>query len=92
MLHPMHHFDAHESLLPPPSWSSPTQDASQDNTLVIDPQNIDYAQLSKRGVKVGLKPEERVIWQHPPLNPQSNDIRLLALMPGVSNTIVCART
>jgi len=88
MLHPMHRFDAHESLLPPPSWSSPTQDASQDNTLVIDPQNIDYAQLFRRVVKAGLKPEEDLIWQYPPLNPQSNDIRLLALMPGVSDTTI----
>lgn len=90
MLHPMHLFDAQESLLPPPSWPVPTQDASRDETVVVvvDPENMDFGKLLRPVVHKGLRHEENIIWQFPPLNSQSNDIRLLALVPAVGETVI----
>jgi len=84
----MHPFDSHKSLLPAPSWSSPTQDESQDRTIVFDPKIGIDANLFRTMVKEDLRHPEKVIWQSPPLDSQSNDIRLLALMPGVGKTTI----
>lgn len=84
----MHPFESHKSLFPPPSWLSPTQDASQDRTIVFDPKIGFDANFFRTLVKLGHRHPERVFWQFPPLDSQSNDIRLLALMPGVGKTMI----
>ncbi|KAL9115308.1 MAG: hypothetical protein Q9187_007315 [Circinaria calcarea] len=89
--HPMHQFSAHDGPISPPSWMLPSENASQVKRLYIDPNRIDFAQLLRRMVKLGLQQGQQFLGQYAPLNTESNEIRLLALMPGTRDAIISCK-
>ena len=50
--------------------------------LEINPPKIDYALLLRRMVALGLKDSGQYMWSHVPLESDTDQIRLLALLPG----------
>lgn len=72
------------------SIQKPREDLKE-RTLNIDPKRIDSASFIRRVAQLAFKPEERFLWEFTPLDSRSNNIRLLALMPGTGDENVSCK-
>ena len=86
----MHNFVVRDEPCPQPSWVQASNGVGPPIVLATDPEKVDYALLLRRMGALGLKKDNQIMWSHVALERETDQIRLLALLPGeVGNEIRC---